>query len=89
MCFECEKSNTGKYTQLLLLAVLSAELIMNMDIEQSIHQRQREMLKDSLFMVDLPLSWDVESDMELVLSDMTVSSEIQKPFRSQTMQRDI
>lgn len=35
-----------------------------------------------LFAVVSPLSWDVESDMELVLSDMTVSSARQQAFSS-------
>lgn len=43
----------------------SVRLIMNMNTEYIC----------SLDLVDSPLSWDVESDMELVLSDMTVSSE--------------
>lgn len=67
MCFE--KKNTGKY-------VFSSETHYECgnSIHQRLHQRQRELLTDSLFMVVSPLSWDVESDMELVLSDMTVSS---------------
>lgn len=32
---------------------------------------------------DSPLSWDVESDMELVLSDMMVSSGRQQPVQSE------
>lgn len=43
----------------------SVRLIMNMNTQYIC----------SLDLVDSPLSWDVESDMELVLSDMTVSSE--------------